>query len=156
MGISTSNAGGGVKSEPNVTPMIDVMLVLLIILMVATTALLAGFPAVPPEGVKLMAHPEDANSDQVLGIDRDGQYYLNKMPIRYEDIETRLRQIYDQRTEDKVLYLKADKELDYEKVIDALDIAAKAGVRVTGMISDQSPGTRSTVEGDEPTPVGGT
>jgi biopolymer transport protein ExbD len=131
------------------------MLVLLIIFMVATPALLAGFPAVPPEGVNLKAHPEDANSDQVLGIDRDGQYYLNKMPIRYEDIETRLRQIYDQRTEDKVLYLKADKELDYEKVIDALDIAAKSGVRVTGMISDQSPGTRSTVEGDEPTPVGG-
>ena len=157
MGMSTSNAGGGVKSEPNVTPMIDVMLVLLIIFMVATPALLAGFPAVPPEGVNLKAHPEDANSDQVLGIDRDGQYYLNKMPIRYEDIETRLRQIYDARTEDKVLYLKADKELDYAKVLEALDMAAKSGVRVTGMISDQTPGTRSTVEGDEPTaaPAGG-
>jgi biopolymer transport protein TolR len=150
MGMSTSNAGGGVKSEPNVTPMIDVMLVLLIIFMVATPALLAGFPAVPPEGQNLKAHPEDANSDQVLGIDREGMYYLNKMPIRYEDIETRLRQIYDARTEDKVLYLKADKELDYAKVIDALDIASKAGVRVTGMISDQRPGTTSTVEGDAP------
>jgi biopolymer transport protein ExbD len=150
MGMSTSNAGGGVKSEPNVTPMIDVMLVLLIIFMVATPALLAGFPAVPPEGVNLKAHPEDANADQVLGIDRDGMYYLNKMPIRYEDIPTRLRQIYEARTEDKILYLKADKELDYAKIIDALDIASKAGVRVTGMISDQTPGTTSTVEGDAP------
>ena len=155
MGMSTSSAGGGVKSEPNVTPMIDVMLVLLIIFMVATPALLAGFPAVPPEGVNLKAHPEDANSDQVLGIDADGQYYLNKMPIRYEDIPTRLRQIYEARTEDKILYLKADKGLDYSKVIDALDIASKAGVRVTGMISEQQPGTRSTVAGDEPTATGG-
>src|SRR5688572_17116677 len=115
MAMSTSNAGGGVKSEPNVTPMTDVrlvlpiifMLVLLIIFIVATPALLAGFPAVPPEGVNLKSHPEDANSDQVLGIDREGMYYLNKMPIRYEDIPTRLRQIYEARTEDKILYLKA-------------------------------------------------
>jgi biopolymer transport protein TolR len=158
MGMSTSNAGGGVKSEPNVTPMIDVMLVLLIIFMVATPALLAGFPAVPPEGQNLKAHPEDANSDQVLGIDREGMYYLNKVPIRYEDIPTRLQQIYTARTEDKILYLKADKELDYAKVIDALDLASKAGVRVTGMISDQRPGTQSTVVGDAPdaAPAGGT
>jgi biopolymer transport protein TolR len=147
MAMSTS-AGGGVKAEPNVTPMIDVMLVLLIIFMVVTPALLAGFKANPPQAVNLKDHPEDANLDQVLGIDRDGNYYLNKKRIRTEDVGPMLKRIYDARTEDKILYLKADKGLDYSKVLDALDLAAKNGVRVTGMISEQKPGTISTVAGD--------
>ena len=153
MAMSAGSSGGGVKAEPNVTPMIDVMLVLLIIFMVVAPALLAGFNANPPEGQNLKAHPVDEETDQTLGIDKDGQYYLNKQPIRYEDIPARLRQIYSARTEDKVLYVKADKNLDYAKVLDALDIAGKAGVAMTGMISDQTPGTTSTVAGDNPTPA---
>jgi biopolymer transport protein ExbD len=144
-----ASSGGGVQSSPNVTPMIDVMLVLLIIFMVVTPALLAGFNADPPKAVNLKDHPEDANLDQVLGIDRDGNYYLNKKRIaRAEDVGPLLKRIYDARTEDKILYLKADKQLDYSKVLDALDLAAKNGVRVTGMISEQKPGTISTVAGD--------
>jgi biopolymer transport protein TolR len=86
----------------------------------------------------------------VLGIDHDGVYYLNKKPIRHEDLGPALKQIYDARTEDKILYLKADANLDYSKVIDAIDVASKNGVRVTGMISDQRPGTSSSVAGDNP------
>jgi biopolymer transport protein TolR len=144
----SAGGGTGVQSSPNVTPMIDVMLVLLIIFMVVTPALLAGFNADPPKAVNLKDHPEDANLDQVLGIDRDGNYYLNKKRIRTEDVGPMLKRIYDARTEDKILYLKADKGLDYSKVLDALDLAAKNGVRVTGMISEQKPGTISTVAGD--------
>jgi biopolymer transport protein TolR len=148
MAMSTT-AGGGVKAEPNVTPMIDVMLVLLIIFMIVVPALNAGFNAQPPKGANLKAHPEDP-SDQVLGIDAAGQYFLNKKPIHNEDLPTLLKQIYDTRTEDKIMYLKADQNLDYGKVLTALDIAAKNGVRVTGMITEQTPGTRSVVPGDNP------
>ena len=144
----SAGGGSGVQSSPNVTPMIDVMLVLLIIFMVVTPALLAGFAATPPQAVNLKDHPEYANLDQVLGIERDGNYYLNKKPIKAQDVGPMLKQIYDARTEDKILYLKADKGLDYSKVLDALDLAAKNGVRVTGMISEQKPGTISTVAGD--------
>jgi biopolymer transport protein ExbD len=146
-----AGSAGGVQSTPNVTPMIDVMLVLLIIFMVVAPALLAGFNAKPPEGVNLKDHPEDSNLDQVLGIDRDGQYYLNKKPIRNADLPALLKQIFDVRTEDKILYLKADQELAYAKVLDAVDIASKNGVRVVGMISDQKAGTISTVPGDTKT-----
>jgi biopolymer transport protein TolR len=145
----SSTSGGGVKAEPNVTPMIDVMLVLLIIFMIVVPALNAGFQATPPKGMNLKAHPEEKN-DQVLGIDVAGKYYLNKKPIHNEDLPAMLKQIFDARTEDKILYLKADEKLDYGKVLDALDIAAKNGVRVTGMITDQVPGTRSSVVGDNP------
>ncbi len=148
MKMSTGGSGNKVESTPNVTPMIDVMLVLLIIFMVVAPALLAGFNATPPEGVNLKDHPEDEQSDQVLGIDRDGQYYLNKRQIKNEELTQLLKQIYSTRVEDRILYLKADKELDYSKVLDALDIASKNGVRVIGMISDQRRGTISTVAGD--------
>jgi biopolymer transport protein TolR len=151
-------SAGGVKAEPNVTPMIDVMLVLLIIFMIIVPALNAGFKAQPPNGQNLKAHPED-NTDVVLGIDVNGVYYLNKKPIHNEDLPELLKQLYDNRTQDKIMYLKADKNLDYGKILTAIDIASKSGVRVTGMITEQIPGTRSTVEGDNPmapTKKGGT
>lgn len=148
MGMSVT-AGGGVKAEPNVVPMIDIMLVLLIIFMIVTPALVSGFTATPPDGVNLKSHPE-ADEDQVLGIDAEGRYYLNKQPIRNEDLATLLRQIYDVRSVDKILYVKAHKELEYGKILEAMDVAAHNGVRVVGAISDQRPGTESTVKGDNP------
>jgi biopolymer transport protein ExbD len=144
----SAGSGSGVQSTPNVTPMIDVMLVLLIIFMVVAPALMAGFNATPPEGVNLKDHPEDEQTDQVLGIDREGQYYLNKRQIKNDDLAPMLKKIFEARTEDKILYLKADKTLDYAKVLDAVDLASKNGVRVVGMISDQRQGTISTVAGD--------
>ena len=151
MAMSAGGGGGGVKAEPNVTPMIDVMLVLLIIFMVVAPALLAGFNANPPQGQNLKAHPVDENSDQTLGIDKDGNYYFNKQPIKYEDIPAKLRSIYvNTGRDDRTLYIKADKNLDYSKVLDVLDIAAHNGVVLTAMISDQRPGTTSTVAGDVP------
>jgi biopolymer transport protein TolR len=149
MAMTTSGAGGGVASQPNVTPMIDVMLVLLIIFMIVTPLINAGFQAQPPVGINLKSHPED-NEDQVLGIDAFGQYYLNKKPIRNETLPEQLKRIFDARTTDKILYVKADKNLDYSKVLDAIDIAAHNGVRVVGAISDQQPGTESSVAGDLP------
>ena len=156
MAMSTGG-GTGVQSSPNVTPMVDVMLVLLIIFMVVAPALLAGFNADPPQAQNIKDHPEDEKTDQVLGIDKDGNYYLNKKPIREADIPAMLKRIYvDQTRDDYVLYLKADKNLDYSKVIDAMDVAMHNGVRVVGMISDQKQGTISTVPGDtkQQAPVG--
>jgi biopolymer transport protein ExbD len=140
---------GEVKAEPNVVPMIDVMLVLLIIFMVVTPALAAGFQAVPPSGINLKGHPEE-DADQILGIDKDGKYYINKRPVAAETLAQAIKNIYDKRTVDKIMYVKADKDLQYRFIIDALDIASKNGVRVVGAIADQVPGTASTVAGDDP------
>ncbi|MEO7181439.1 MAG: biopolymer transporter ExbD [Gemmatimonadaceae bacterium] len=148
----SSSAGGGVASSPNVTPMIDVMLVLLIIFMVVTPALLAGFNADPPQGQNLKEHPEDAENDQVLGIDKDGAYYLNKKPMSKDAMEAEIKKIYAIRETDKTMYLKADAGLEYAKVVDATDMAAKNGVRVIALISDQKAGTVSSVVGDAHTP----
>jgi biopolymer transport protein TolR len=147
MGMSVQ-AGGGVKAEPNVVPMIDVMLVLLIIFMVVTNIITSGFQAEPPQGVNLKSHPE-AEADQVLGIDQRGQYYLNRAPIANEDLGKHLQAIYSVRTIDQILYVKADKNLEYGRLLEAMDIASRNGVRMVGAITDQVPGTVSAVEGDE-------
>ena len=139
MGMSTGG-GGAVKAEPNVTPLVDVMLVLLIIFMVIIPTLTSGLNAAPPQGTNLKKHPEE-DGDVLLGIDRKGIYYLNRNPIRHETLYDNLKRIYDARTEDKILYLRADKGLEYAKVLDAIDVASKAGVRVTGFVSEQRPGT---------------
>ena len=153
MAMSTGT-GGSVKAEPNVTPMIDVMLVLLIIFMLVVPAISAGFQAIPPQGTNLKPHPEEER-DQVLGIDANGQYFLNKKPIQNSTLGQLLNDIYTNREEDKLLYIKAHKDLEYGKVLDALDIAAHNHVAVTGMITDQRPGTVSLVQTDRIMGVGG-
>jgi biopolymer transport protein ExbD len=153
MGMSTGG-GSGVKAEPNVVPMIDIMLVLLIIFMIIIPALVTGFNATPPQGINLKTHPPD-DEEVLLGIDAKGQYYLQKKPIRNETLYDQLKAIYDVRTIDKILYLKADRNLQYDRVLEVLDVAARAGARMTGMIADQQPGTQSTVAGDEPAPAAG-
>jgi len=145
--MAMSMGGGGIKAEPNVTPMIDVMLVLLIIFMIVIPQINAGFSAVPPQGQNLKPHPEEDN-DQILGLDKDGNYYLNKKPIKTEDVGAAVKQIYDARTTDKIMYVKAHKDLKFDKVLDALDVISKNGVRVSGFITDQRPGTVSAVQGD--------
>src|SRR6476620_12652893 len=145
--MAMSAGTGGVKASPNVTPMIDVMLVLLIIFMLVIPAITAGFHAIPPTGVNLKPHPEE-DQDQVLGIDANGQYYLNKKAIPNATLGAQLKAIFENRTEDKLLYVKAHKDLQYGKVLDALDIASHNGVAVSGMITDQKPGTVSLVQTD--------
>jgi len=143
-------AGGGnsnVKADPNVTPMIDVMLVLLVIFMIVVPQINAGFTAIPPDGQNLKSHPEE-DGDQVLGIDDQGRYYLNKKPVRNEDMETLVKQIYDKPREDYIMYVKAHKDLQYVKVVDALDRLSKSGVRVAALITEQKPGTESLVASD--------
>jgi len=160
MGMSVGG-GGSVKAEPNVVPMIDIMLVLLIIFMLVIPAVSAGFQAVPPQGQNLKPHPEE-DTDQVLGIDADGRYYLNRAPIPNDQLGARLNEIFGNREEDFLLYVKAHKDLEYVKILDALDIASKNKVRVAGLITDQTPGTQSLVASDNllqskpAAPAGGT
>jgi len=147
---SKVGTGGNVKSEPNVVPMIDVMLVLLIIFMIIIPQISSGFTAVPPQGANLKPHPEE-DTDQVLGIDVNGQYYLNRNAIPNDQLGPQLARIFQAQGRDEfILYVKADKGLDYSKVTEALDIAAANGVVVSGLITEQQQGTESV----EPAPGG--
>lgn len=151
MSMSTSG-GNEVRAEPNVTPMIDVMLVLLIIFMVIIPSLVSGVNARPPVGQNLKPLPVQ-DQDQVLGIDNQGQYFLNRQAIPNSTLGPALNTIYTTRTVDKILYVKADKDLAYGQVMDALDVAARNGVKMTALVTDQQPGTKSNIPSDNIDPV---
>ena len=136
MGTSVNQAGTtAIKSEPNVIPMIDIMLVLLIIFMIVTPLIANGFKATMPQGKNLDKRPE-GDGEVVLGIDAAGGYFLNGVSIPASALEDRLRSIYDARPEDKVMYFRADKDLQYGKIQEAVEIARKSGVRVMAAITD--------------------
>jgi biopolymer transport protein TolR len=134
--ISTGSAGvGAVKADINVTPMIDVMLVLLIIFMIVTPLIAAGFKATLPKGKNLDPRPEGDN-EVVLGIDEAGRYFLNGRPLPEGTLGDQLRSIFASRTEDKILYFKADNHLKYAKVQEAVETARRSGVRVMAAITE--------------------
>ena len=138
MAISTRSGGKGkVNADINVTPMIDVMLVLLIIFMVITPLVSTGFQAVMPQAQKAEAAPEDPQ-DITLGIDNEGNYFLNGQPIARDQLGPQLKAMYDARTKDKILYFKADQHLKYGRIQDAVEIARQAGVRVLAAVSERN------------------
>ncbi len=144
MAISTSSQGA-VNADINVTPMADVMLVLLIIFMITAPLIATGFQAAMPQGVNLIK-AEEQNDDVVLGIDVNGKYFINTKPYASkEQVQATLTEIFAARTKDKIMYLKADSKLPMSTIQEAVDIARKSGVRVMSAVTDQVLGTESTV-----------
>ena len=125
--------------------MADVMLVLLIIFMITAPLIASGFDAQMPNGVNLIKAEEEPG-DVVLGMDREGAFYINTKPIAKADVTARLREIYtSEHTQDKILYLKAHMGLSMEKIQEAIKLARDAGVAVIAAVTDQKPMTSSTV-----------
>jgi biopolymer transport protein ExbD len=128
---------GATTAEINVTPMIDVMLVLLIIFMVITPGLVhATLPAAHTATYERDRHP-------TLIVDSRGAYALD-VGRRFEAVsdarlQARLAEVYAGRPDDHVLYLKADRDAAYARVLTALDAARQAGVLRIGAITEQRP-----------------
>ena len=136
MGMSAGSAGTTtVKASPNVIPMIDIMLVLLIIFMIVTPLIAAGFKATLPKGKNLDPRPEGDN-EVILGIDEAGRYFLDGRPLPEGTLEDQLRSVYAARSEDKILYFKADNQLKFGKIQEAVETARRAGVRVMAAITE--------------------
>ena len=130
-----AGSGGGVQSTPNVTPMIDVMLVLLIIFMIVTPLIAAGFKATLPRGANLDPDPE-GTEEVVLGIDASGNFFLNGRSIPEDQLKDQLVAIYAARDTNKVLYFKADNQIKYGRVQEAVEMARAAGVRVLASVTE--------------------
>jgi biopolymer transport protein ExbD/biopolymer transport protein TolR len=124
-----------VTSEINVTPMIDVMLVLLIIFMIVTPLIAAGFKATLPKGANLDPDPE-GKEEVILGIDAGGNYFLDGRPISDDQLQDQLTAIYAARDTNKVLYFKADNQIKYGRVQQAVEMARTAGVRVLAAVTE--------------------
>ena len=140
MALSVTSARAAVKADINVTPLIDVMLVLLIIFMIVTPIIAAGFQATIPRTENPENRPEGPDEIR-LGIDHDGKFYLDlgdgPRQITDEALPGRLESIYATRSKDKILFLKADQNIDFGRVQQGIEIARHAGVRVVGAITEQ-------------------
>jgi len=150
LSVTSASAKSAVKADINVTPLIDVMLVLLIIFMIVTPIIAAGFQATIPRSENPELRPEGPDEIR-LGIDRDGKFFLDlgdgPRQVKDEDLPGRLAGIYANRTKDKVVFLKADQNLDFGRVQQAIEIARQAGVRVVGAITEQKQSLTKKKEG---------
>ena len=140
MGMSVGEKGG-LDSEPNVVPMIDVLLVLLIIFMAAIPSMRKAIDLQLPDPTPSTA-PANAQSNQiVLEVFPGAQYSINTEKISGEqNLERRLRDIYRDRPE-KIIFVKGDAKLKYGDVIRAMDISRGAGVKVIGVPPKDTPGS---------------
>jgi len=125
--------GGGFNSEPNVIPMIDILLVLLIIFMMQVPMQRKKMDVqLPPVLEAQQQQQEQSASNQiVLQLNEDGGYAVNNEPVAKPLLERRLREIYDPRPV-KLLFIKTARNRHYEEVVEAMDVARSAGVQVIG------------------------
>jgi biopolymer transport protein ExbD len=127
----------GVKSDINVTPLVDVMLVLLIIMMIVAPLLQQGVSLKLPQATNTTEKPE--TSDQtVLAITPDKRLWLNTLPVAPGDLRRRVPELLDNKAGEKIVIIKADIDVEYSAVMDAMDDLRASGIEDMGLITDPS------------------
>ena len=135
MAMDLGGAKGGVKSDINVTPLVDVMLVLLIIMMLVAPMLQQGVSVKLPTAENTVDKPEQ-QGQTVLAISKDKTVYLNAKPVQDSDVARRVGELLENKT-DKIVLIKADEEVEYSAVMAAMDELRKAGIEDMGLITER-------------------
>jgi biopolymer transport protein ExbD/biopolymer transport protein TolR len=143
MGMA-AGGGGGLNSEINVTPMVDIMLVLLIIFMVVTPMLQHGITVNLPKDLK---NPEEdqriiKDTSIVISIPADGEYYLGKTKVGKDQLKDRVQKQLDniKKEEDKIVYIKSGIGVSYGDVVTVINEVRALGVDKIGLVADKKKG----------------
>jgi biopolymer transport protein ExbD len=142
MSMDVGGAKGGVKSDINVTPLVDVMLVLLIIMMIVAPLLQQGVKLTLP----MATHTEDKPDTQeqvVVFVDAVGKLYVNTLEVREEDLPARITAALE-KTGGKTVYLKGDAEAQYGHIMKMMDALRKAQIDTVGLITEKPGGSLPT------------
>jgi biopolymer transport protein ExbD/biopolymer transport protein TolR len=141
MGMSGGGGGGGLQSEINVTPMVDIMLVLLIIFMVVTPFLQQGITVALP---KNMNNPDVdpriiKESSIVISIPNDGEYYLGKQKVQREQLTEKIDSLLQKikNEQDRIVYIKSGVGVSYGDVVSVINEVRKLGVDKIGLVADK-------------------
>ena len=132
MGMSAGGGGGGHSNEINVTPMIDVLLVLLIIFMMIIPMSRKAIDTQLPDPNPQVATANSANDQIVLQVLGNELFAINSDTVQREALFSKLRSVYDPRPE-KIIFVKGDSTVTYGDVVFAMDQARGAGVKVIGI-----------------------
>jgi biopolymer transport protein TolR len=135
MGLSVSMGGKEeVKHEPNVVPLCDVLLVLLIIFMVVTPLVQKGVDVKLPSALNRAGMPD--SPDVVLAVKKDGTIYVNEDKVTMENLQNALEEAFLTVSEKK-LYIKVDQDIEYGKIVDLIDVMREAGIEIIGIITEK-------------------
>ena len=135
MAMGTGGSKGSVKSDINVTPLVDVMLVLLIIMMLIAPMLQQGVAVQMPEAANTGEKP-DTQDQTVVAIDSRGAFYVNAIPVTPDDLIPRVQRVLEDKKE-KIVYLKGDKDARYSAVMGAMDALRNAEIENIALITEK-------------------
>jgi biopolymer transport protein TolR len=125
---------GAIKSEINVTPLVDVMLVLLIIMMIVAPMLQRGVDLRLPMATYGAAKPE-TQEDTVVAIRADKSLFVNSVPVREGELRTRVEEILETKKQ-KIILIRADEDVEYGAVMGAMDALRESGIEDMGLITE--------------------
>jgi biopolymer transport protein TolR len=134
MSMAVGGQQGGLKADINVTPLVDVMLVLLIIMMLVAPMLQKGVDVTLPKAANTTDKPE-TQGQTVVGIQANKTIFLNSVPVRASDLGSRVADLMETQSE-KVVLIKADEDVDYGTVMETMDNLRAAGIEDMGLITD--------------------
>ena len=138
MSIKLPEETNAFKAEPNVVPMIDILLVLLIIFMMQIPLNRMAMDVQVPSDEKVKNTKQKPGDQIVLELQDGGAYAINTKPVAKAGLDAELHNIYDQRPA-KLMFIKAGPNRPYQDVIEAMDIARGAGVQVIGFVPPAEP-----------------
>jgi biopolymer transport protein TolR len=134
MAMDVGGAKGGLKADINVTPLVDVMLVLLIIMMLIAPMLQQGVPVTLPKADNTTDKPE-TQDQTVLHIDKDGLFYVNSLPVPANEVVATVQRALEDKTE-KIVLIKGDVDASYGKVMQIMDDLREVQIENVGLIVD--------------------
>ena len=137
MSMDVGGAKGGVKSEINVTPLVDVMLVLLIIMMIIAPLLQKGVDLTLPVAANTAEKPDTADQT-VVYIDASNRLYINALEMTEAELVNRLKSILEEKAE-KTVYLKGDRDAQYGAIMKMMDALRGAQIESVALIADKPP-----------------
>ena len=138
MGMQVGEKSGAMNSEINITPLADVMLVLLIIVMLIAPLLQKGVDVTLPEAGNTTDKPEN-DSQTVLAVTADGRFYVDSVQTTEQELLTTVQSVLERKFEQIVL-IKADQDAQYADVMAVLDRLQRAGIEDIGLITERKVG----------------